>query len=167
MGTVFRSAKFMEAIDFRRLAIVCIAGFLLFSIEIHAQSIPRTARRPVLIQDTDIAEGKEPEPEPAKEPNPARSKENLNVGNTYFRSQNYSAAISRYIEAISWQENSIPAHKALARAYEKNGEIDKAIQTLEAVIEKNPDSPKNKGLHAKIVNLRNKLISLTNINFRN
>ena len=154
---MFRSAKFIETIDFRRLVIVCIAGFLLFSIEIHAQKIPKTARKPTLIQDTDIAEGKDPEPEPAREPNPVRSKENLNIGNTYFRRQNYSAAISRYIEAIAWQENSIPAHEALARAYEKNGEIDKAIQTLEAVIEKNPNSPQNKGFHAKIVSLRNKL----------
>jgi len=141
----------------RRRQIGCIAGFLLFSALVSAQDIPRTARKPVLIRDTAIAEGKEPEPEQPKEPNLALSKKNLDVGNTYFRRQNYSAAISRYLEAIEWQENSIPAHEALARAYEKSGELAKAIQTLEAVIEKNPDSSKNKDIHSKITNLRKKL----------
>ena len=154
----FSSVKLLEAIRFRRLAIICIAGILLFSAAVvPAQDISKTARKPVLIIDTDIAEEREPAPEPAKEPNPARSKENLNIGNTYFKRRNYSAAISRYIEAIAWQENSIPAHEALARAYEKNGDFARAIQVLENVIEKNPDSPKNKGFQAKIAGLRKKL----------
>ena len=135
-----------------------IAGFVLFSTLVPAQDVPQAARKPVLIRDTDIADGKESEPEPPKEPNPAKSKENLNIGNQYLKKRNYSAAISRYIEAIAWLENSIPAYEALARAYEKNGDITKAIQTLEAVIEKNPDSAKNKGFQAKITGLRNKLM---------
>ena len=140
----------------RRL-IFRITGFLLFSAAVLAQDVPQPARKPVLIRNTDIAEGKEPEPEPAKEPDPVRSRENLNIGNVYFKRRNYSAAISRYSEAIEWQEKSIPAHEALARAYEKNGDYSKAIQTLEAVIEKNPDSPKNRGFRSKIAILRKKL----------
>ena len=158
--TVFQgtcSVKFMESTTFRRIVIICIAGFLLFSMAISAQDIPQLARKPVLIRDTDIAEGKESEPEPPKEPDPARSKENLDIGNTYYKRRNYSAAISRYIEAIAWQENAIPAYEALARAYEKHGEFTKAIQTLEAVIEKNPNSPKNKEFQAKIARIKKKL----------
>jgi tetratricopeptide (TPR) repeat protein len=75
----------------------------------------------------------------------------------YYKRRNYSAAISRYIEAIAWQENSITAHEALARAYERNGDIAEAIQTLEAVIEKNPESSKNRGFQRNIDNLRKKL----------
>ena len=131
---------------------------MLFSAALSAQDVPRPARKPVLIRDTDIAEEKEREPEPPKEPNPARSREHLTIGNTYYKRGNYTAAISRYIEAIAWLENSIPAHEALARVYEKNGELTKAIRTLEAVIEKNPDSPKNKGFQAKITELRKKLL---------
>jgi len=141
----------------RRFAIICLAGFSLFSAVIPAQDVPRTARKPVLIRDTDIAEGKEPEPEQPKDPDPARSKENLGIGNTYFKRGNYTAAISRYIEAIEWQENSIPAHEALARAYEKSGDFAKAIQTLEAVIEKNPDSSKKREFTTKIAGLKKKL----------
>jgi len=107
--------------------------------------------------DTDIAEGRVPDPNLPKEPDPAKSRENLEIGNTYFKRRNYTAAISRYLEAIAWQENSIPAHDALARAYERDGDIAKAIQTLEAVIEKNPDSNQNRGFRTRIENLRKKL----------
>jgi len=137
--------------------LIHVAGFLLFPAAIPAQDIAQMARKPVLIWDTDIAEGKEPEPETAREPSPAKSKENLDIGNIYFKRQNYAGAISRYIEAIAWQENSIPAHEALVRAYERTGDIAKAIQTLEAVIERNPDSPKNRGFQSKITSLRKKL----------
>ena len=152
-----RYAKSEKTVCFPRFAIVCIAVVLLFSAAFQAQDIPQPARKPVLIRDTAIAEGNEREPEQAKEPNPKRSKENLSIGNTYFKKGNYAAAISRYIEAIAWQENSIPAHEALARVYEKKGEFTEAIQTLEAAIEKNPDSSKNKGFHTKIASLRKKL----------
>ncbi|MDR0311355.1 MAG: tetratricopeptide repeat protein [Acidobacteriota bacterium] len=152
-----RPVKLRKTVYFQRFAAAFIAVFLTFSAAAAQEDILQTARKPVLIRDTDIAEGKEPEPEQPKEPDPGRSKENLNVGNTYFKKRNYKAAISRYIEAIAWQENSIPAHEALARAYEGNGELTKAIQTLEAVIEKNPDSTKNKGFKAKINSLKKKL----------
>jgi len=137
--------------------IICIAVFLLFSMTAPAQDIPQVARKPVLIRDTDIAEGKEPGPESPKEPDPARSKENLDIGNTYLKRRNYSAAISRYIEAIAWQEDALPAYEALARAYEKHGEFTKAIQTIETIIEKSPNSPRNKEFQAKIAKLKKKL----------
>ena len=142
---------------FRRLLLVIITGFLLLPTTVPAQDVPQTARKPVLIRDTAIAEGWEPEPETVREPNPAKSKENLDIGNMYFKRRNYVAAISRYIEAIAWQENSIPAHEALARAYERNGDTAKAIQTLEDVIDKNPDSPKNRGFQRSINSLKRKL----------
>ena len=149
--------KFLKTVYFRRTVILFISGFTLFSVLVQAQDIPQAARKPVLIRDTAIAEGKEPNPAPPKEPDPARSKENLDIGNMYLKRRNYPAAISRYIEAIAWLDNSIPAHEALARAYEKNGDYAKAIKTLEVVIDKNPNSPKNKGFQVKIADLRKKL----------
>ncbi|MDR1727174.1 MAG: tetratricopeptide repeat protein [Acidobacteriota bacterium] len=127
----------------------------------QARDGERSARKPVLIIDTDLAEEEEGEgggagPEPVRERNPLLAKQNLDVGNTYFKRRNYTAAISRYIEAISWQQDSIPAHEALARAYEKVGDLTRAILTLQALIEKNPDSPENKGLRAKIEELESK-----------
>jgi len=135
---------------------ICVVGLLVFPAAVPAQDAP-PPRRPVLIIDTDIAEGRVPDPAQPKEPDLAKSRENLDVGNTYLKRRNYPAAISRYIEAIAWQENSIPAHEALARAYERSGDFAKAIETLETVIERNPDSPRNRDFQSRIANLRKRL----------
>ena len=140
-----------------RHVLACVAGALLLPVSVPAQDASKTAKKPVLIIDTNIAEGKNLESEQIREPDAAKSKENLDIGNMYLKRRNYAAAISRFVEAIAWQENSIPSHEALARAYEKNGDITKSMQTLEAVIEKNPDSPKNKGFQSRIDALRKKL----------
>ena len=146
--------KSLEVIRFRRFT---LAVFVLFFVTAPAQDRPQPSRQPVLIRDTDLADEKTPEPVLILEPDPAQSKQNLNVGNTYYKRRNYAAAISRYIDAIAWQPDSIPAHEALARTYEKTGDFTKAIQTLQAVIEKNPDYPKNKEFRSRIVELEKKL----------
>jgi len=147
----------MKSLEVMRFWDFALLGFLLFSVASPAQDMPQPSRKPVLILDTDLADEKEPEPVLILEPDPIQSKQNLNVGNTYFKRRNYAAAISRYIEAIAWQPDSIPAHEALARTYEKIGDLTKAIQALQAVIEKNPDYPKNKEFRSKIAELEKKL----------
>lgn len=146
--------KYLEVLRFLSFA---LAVFALFFVTAPAQDMPQSSRKPALIRDTDLADEIETEPELILEPDPAQSKKNLNVGNTYFKRRNYAAAISRYIEAIAWQPDSIPAHEALVRAYEKTGNLTKAIQTLQSVIEKNPDHPKNKKFQSRIVELEKKL----------
>jgi pentatricopeptide repeat protein len=108
----------------------------------HSQEQPR--RTPRLIIDTDVAEGKEEESkaEQPKEYNPALASQNLKVGDYYFRKKNYDAAIERYLEAIGFQPSLSDAYTALARAYEKNGNLSKAIQVFKEFVQKNPDSPK-------------------------
>ncbi|MDR0841792.1 MAG: tetratricopeptide repeat protein [Acidobacteriota bacterium] len=145
----------MKSLEISRFWRFALIGFFALLVTAPTQAQDEPARKPVLILDTDLAEGKEPEPE-LREPSPARARQNVNIGNTYFKRRNYVAAISRYIEAISWQQDSIPAHEALARAYEKTGDLAKAILTLQTVIEKNPDSPKNKEFQLKIDALKQK-----------
>ncbi len=115
---------------------------LLLSLMLPALAQSQNSKRPALIRDTDTAEGKEASEEAKpKEPNPMLAEQNVKIGNFYFKKRNYDAAIQRYLEAIEYQPNSVPAHEALARAYEKNGDITKAISTYKSYIEKNPDSP--------------------------
>lgn len=119
------------------------------------QEQPR--RRPELIVDTDVAEGKEEEKvEQPKEYNPQLASQNLKVGNYYFKKKNYDAAIQRYIEAIGFQPNLSEAYSALARAYEKNGSLSKAIQAFKAFIQNNPDSPKVAEFQAQAEKLQKK-----------
>jgi len=115
-----------------------------FSATLSINTQAQSRRRPELIRDTDIAEGKEEETnvEELKEYDPLLAAQNLKVGNYYFKKKNYDAAIQRYLDAIASQPDLIDAYAALARAYEKNGSPSKAIQVFKEFIQKNPDSPK-------------------------
>jgi tetratricopeptide (TPR) repeat protein len=109
--------------------------------------IPASAQnshKPALKRDTGIAEGKEEETEsaPVKEHNPKLAIQSIDIGNQYFKSENYAGAISRYLEALEYNPESIPAYEALVKAYEKNGDAAKAIQALKTLIEKHPKSSK-------------------------
>jgi outer membrane protein assembly factor BamD (BamD/ComL family) len=118
---------------------------------------PEGSRKPVLIQDTDVAEAKEDaEAAKVKEPNPELSAQNLKIGDFYFKRKNYRAAIERYLEAVEYQQDSIPACEALAKAYEKTGEISKAIKILKNLLEKNPESSKSPEIRNKLSQLEKK-----------
>jgi len=137
--------------------LLLIFPLLLFFAVFPSIAQPQVSRRPALIRDTDIAEGKEDaEEKKVIEPNPALAKQNLEIGNLYLKKKNYSAAIQRYLDALEYQQNSILVHEALAKAYEKNGEISKAIRTLKTLIEKNPDLSKSPKIRNKIIQLEKK-----------
>lgn len=130
--------------------------FLFFEM-LLAGVMAQNSRKPGLIRDTDIAEGKDSaEAAPVKEPNPALAEKNISIGNYYFQKKNYSAAIQRYLEALEYQKDSIPAYESLSRAYEKNGDITKAIQALKTLIEKQPDSPKSSQFRLRLTQLEKK-----------
>jgi tetratricopeptide (TPR) repeat protein len=113
--------------------------------------------KPELIIDTDVAEGKNPSESPKdKEPDPALAKQSINIGNYYLKQKNYAAAIERYLEAIEYQPNSGRAYEGLARAYEKNGEIKKAIQAYQTFLEKNPASSSSADFRLKLSKLEKK-----------
>ena len=93
-------------------------------------------RRPVLIRDTDIAEGKEePDDIKPKEHSPLLAEKSFNVGNFYFKRKNYLGAIERYLEALEYQPELRKAYEALDRAFAK------AIREDQDYIKKNPDAP--------------------------
>jgi len=133
---------------------------LLLCMAFPATSEAQQKKKPVLIRDTDIEESPEAGTGKAvaREPNPALAKKNISIGNQYFKKKNYSAAISRYLEAIEYQQDSVPAREALSKAYEKNREFTNAIQVLTYLIEKTPASPKNKAFRLKRAQLEKELM---------
>ena len=141
--------------NYRSRTLWLVLPLLIWVFPILAQ--PQNSRKPVLIRDTAAAEGIEYEEvtEP-KELNPALAEENLEIGNFYYKRKNYQAAIDRYMEALEYQPNLIKAFEALARAYEKNDELDKAINTYKDFLEKYPDSPKCSDFRLKLSKLENK-----------
>jgi Tfp pilus assembly protein PilF len=111
----------------------------------------------VLIIDTDAAEGKDASEAPkAIEPDPVQAKHSINIGNFYLKQKNYAAAIERYLEALEYQPNSIRAFEALARAYEKNHEIAKAINTYKSLLDKNPDCRGSADIRIRLAKLEKK-----------
>jgi tetratricopeptide (TPR) repeat protein len=113
--------------------------------------------RPGLIRDTEVAEGKEElELKKPKEYNPLLAQNNLNIGNFYLKKKNYVAAIQRFLEAIEYQPNLTAAHDALARAYERNGEIVKAANVYRDFIRQYPESPKVAEFKSKLTKLEKK-----------
>jgi tetratricopeptide (TPR) repeat protein len=135
---------------------MCLVFLLLFwSLPAIAQS--QGSRKPALIRDTDVAEGKDnTDATKPKEPNSKLAEINIDIGNFYLKKRNFSAAIQRYIEAIEYQPNSTQAYDALARAYEKKGDKDKAIETYKGFIKKYPNSPQCDEFRAKLAKLEKK-----------
>jgi tetratricopeptide (TPR) repeat protein len=134
-----------------------LAGLILLSLFciLPGLALAQKPREPALIRDTDAAEGKEnADAAMPKEPNPMRAEENLDIGNFYFKKKNYPAAIQRYLEALAYQPNFIRAYEALARAYEKNDELDKAMDTYRNFLKKYPDSPKSSDFLGKLSKLK-------------
>jgi tetratricopeptide (TPR) repeat protein len=112
---------------------------------------------PELIRDTGVAEGMEASEAPQiKAQDPVLAKQSINIGNYYLKQKNYAAAIERYREAIEYQPNSSRAYEALARAYEKNGDITKAIGAYKAFIEKNPNTPDASEFGVRVAKLEKK-----------
>jgi tetratricopeptide (TPR) repeat protein len=109
-------------------------------------------KKPVLIRDTAIAEGKE-DTEKEKRFNPMMAEESVKVGKFYLKQKNYKAAIARFLEALEYQPNLIEAFEALGKAYEKAGDADKALAVYKDFLEKYPFSPKAKDFKSKIAKL--------------
>ena len=139
-----------------RFLLLCFILLLMTSL-LRAQPESQTSRKPELILDTDAAEGKDVvEETTVKERNPEEAKKSITIGNFYLKRRNYAAAIQRYIDALEYQPDSVPAVKALAQAHEKNGDIAKAISAYKNFLEKNPDSSDAADLRRRLDKLEKK-----------
>jgi tetratricopeptide (TPR) repeat protein len=133
-------------------------NFLIFiSFIVLASSLCITAqsKRPALIRDTDLAEGKdESEIVLPKEYNPAEAVKNLKVGDFYFRKKNWEGAIERYFEALQYQPDLRQAREKLRRACTMSLEQNKDY------LRKNPDAPDLAERQQKIARLEKALADL-------
>jgi len=145
--------KTMKSLKFLHLGFMILLSAGMLSVPASAQN----SHKPALKRDTGVAEGKEEtESSSVKEPNPTLATKDINIGNFYFKSRNYPAAIQRYLEALEYNKDSIPAYEGLAKAYEKNGDITKAVQALKTLMEKHPESSKAAEYRARLAQLEKK-----------
>ncbi|MBI2821553.1 MAG: hypothetical protein HYX74_04960 [Acidobacteria bacterium] len=94
-------------------------------------------KAPVLIREE--VDKRQPEP-PSREP--ARAAEELQVGDFYFKRDNFPAAVARYREALFHRPDYVLAYEKLIRALEKNKETAEAGKLMQEYIEKFPGQKK-------------------------
>ncbi len=133
------------------IALLWCLGAPLVPATIHAQT---RAQKPVLIRDTDAAEGKEtPDVPKEKEYNPELAAKAVRIGDYYFKRKNFDAAIERYLEAMQYQPELAEAFENLGKTFEKKGDTVKAEQVYRDFINKNPKSPKVPEFKSKLAKL--------------
>ena len=79
-------------------------------------------------------------PEP-KSYDPHKADKNIEVGDYYFKQENYRAAESRYREALEWKPGDAIATYKLGEVLEKEGNLTQARQNYEAYLKILPDGP--------------------------
>jgi len=76
--------------------------------------------------------------------NPHKAQKAIEVGDFYFRRDNYRAALNRYQEALQWKPDDAEATFKSALSFEKLGRLQEARARYEAYLKLLPDGP-----HAK------------------
>ena len=72
---------------------------------------------------------------------PHKAMKAIEVGDFYFKKENYKAAISRYQEALEWKPNDAEATYKLGEALEKSGDLSGAVESYQAYLKILPHGP--------------------------
>jgi len=94
-------------------------------------------RKPVLIR---VDRGDEEVQETLPDPDPLRAREHVEIGDFYYRRDNYKAAAERYREAVTYNPKWAEAYEKLIRALEKQKAFLEAIEVCEQFVESNDSS---------------------------
>ncbi len=71
--------------------------------------------------------------------NPLQAQKELQVGNYYFKTGNYRAALGRFREAVKWNENYAEAYLRMGAAYDKLKDPAAARKALGKYVELEPN----------------------------
>ena len=72
---------------------------------------------------------------------PHKAAKCVEVGDFYFKQENYRAAISRYQEALEWKPKDAEATYKLGEAQEKSGDPNAALANYQAYLKILPNGP--------------------------
>ena len=88
--------------------------------------------------------------------NPMRALKCIEVGDWYFKQENYKAAISRYREALDWKPHDAEATYKLAHVLDKTGDVIGARENYEAYLKILPNGPYAKKSKEALSKLKDK-----------
>ena len=86
--------------------------------------------------------------------NPMKAMKDIEVGDYYYKKENYQAAISRYREALEFKPHDAEATFKLAEAQNKTGDTAGAIENYEAYLKMLPNGPYAKKAHEALDKLK-------------
>ncbi len=120
---------------------VCLIPLLLMflGIPLFGQE-GRSKRKPVLIRVDPTADKVEEVEEGPPEPDPQKAKEHLEVGDFYYKRENYAAAAERYREAIQFNPKWATAYEKLVRVLEKQNAFGEAVTVCEQFVQSSDSS---------------------------
>jgi tetratricopeptide (TPR) repeat protein len=72
---------------------------------------------------------------------PHKAAKCVEVGDYYFKQENYRAAVSRYQEALEWKPKDAEATYKLGEAQEKSGDLTAALGSYQAYLKILPKGP--------------------------
>ena len=108
-----------------------IFGFPLFGQE------SRSRKKPVLIRVDPTADKVEEVP---PERDPQKAKEHVEIGDFYYKRENYKAAAERYREAIRRNPQWVKAYEKLIGVLEKQNAFVEALKVCEQFVQRNDSS---------------------------
>jgi outer membrane protein assembly factor BamD (BamD/ComL family) len=88
---------------------------------------------------------------------PAMAKKNVEVGDFYYKRENFKAAEERYRLAVEHNKQWVEAYEKLIKAMERQGDLISAIRVCELYLENNPDSKKIEDFKKRVRELQEKL----------
>lgn len=108
-------------------------------------------KKPVLIRADRTQGGEKQTPQI---PDPAQAKEHLEIGNYYYKRDNFKAATSRYRNAIKLDPGWPDPYTQLIRALEKQKEYSEAIRVCDQFTRSNPSSKETKKFQKRAQELK-------------
>ena len=100
----------------------------------------RSGRKPVLIRADDASSQEQEEVPP--EPDPDKARKAFEIGNFYYKRENYKAAEVRYREAILYGPEWPKGYEKLVKTLETMARYDQAIQVCRDFLKVAPNSKK-------------------------
>ena len=88
--------------------------------------------------------------------NPMKAMKDVEVGDFYYKKENYEAAVSRYREALEFKPHDAEATFKLAEALSKTGDTAGAIEDYQAYLKILPNGPYAKKAHEALEKLKTK-----------
>jgi len=88
--------------------------------------------------------------------NPMKAMKDVEVGDFYYKKENYEAAISRYREALEYKPHDAEATYKLAEVLNKTGDTAGAIENYDAYLKMLPNGPYAKKSREALAKLKEK-----------